>query len=89
MINPEQIINLLTNFIETSSPREIIMTILAAVALIRIIVTKIKKVRSEPKQPKRKKFKPKKWRPDGHYWDEEKKKWIAPDYNDTTPKSGS
>lgn len=28
----------------------------------------------------RKKFKPKKWKPDGRYYDEDKKKWIEPDY---------
>lgn len=25
-------------------------------------------------------FKPKKWRTDGYYYDEEKKKWIEPDF---------
>lgn len=84
---PEHLIDLFTNFIETSSPREILITILATIALIRIIVTQIRKAWNSPKRPRRKKFKPKKWRSDGYYWDEKKKKWIAPDYTDITPKS--
>lgn len=55
------------------------------VLVLILIVTRIRKSRKNKKRATQapstgKPFKPKKWKPDGSYYDEEKKKWIQPDF---------
>lgn len=54
---------------------------LAAVMMISRHIHKNKTKKKTPtNQPAGKPFKPKKWNPDGYYFDEDKNQWIDPDY---------
>lgn len=58
-----------------------IMTVLVLI----LILTKIRKSRKKKKRAAAapstgKPFKPKRWKTDGSYYDEEKNEWIRPDY---------
>ena len=81
------------NIFQKMTPEEMQITIIKVVLEVLAVMLLIwisnrkhrskkrKKEKSSPKSNSTKKtFKPKKWNTDGSYYDEEKKKWIDPDF---------